>query len=159
MIDLDQLSRIVVQPGKPANKKIREFFGDSVFLENGELDRKKLSKIVFDDPEARKKINQATHSAIFQELLKQLLYYFIIGTNLVILDSPLLFETGLAKFMSQIIVVWTTPESQLQRLMKRDNYSEEEALKRIQSQMPVDKKKELATYVIDVNNFFLFFLK
>lgn len=111
--------------------------------ENGEIDRKKLGKIVFDDPNARKKINQATHSAIFRELLKNLLYHFFTGTSVVVIDSPLLYETGLSRFMWQIIVIWTTPELQLERLMKRDGLNEEDAMKRIQSQMPIDQKKKV----------------
>jgi dephospho-CoA kinase len=87
---LDVLSRVVVQPGKPAYKKIVSAFGKEILLPNGELDRKKLGSIVFQDEVQRKKLNSITHPSILRELLKQAIYNFLCGGTLVIIGLPLL---------------------------------------------------------------------
>jgi dephospho-CoA kinase len=82
-------------------------------------------------------------------MIKRILWHFYNGTNILVLDSPLLYETKMDRITSSVIVVWVDEQTQIQRLKKRDNLEEEQALQRISSQMPLDRKKQMATYVID----------
>uniref|UniRef100_A0A0N5ADP6 Dephospho-CoA kinase domain-containing protein n=1 Tax=Syphacia muris TaxID=451379 RepID=A0A0N5ADP6_9BILA len=151
IIDADEIARDVVKPGKPAYLKIREEFGPEVFdeLNGGVLLREKLGKIVFSNAQLRKKLNDATHPEIRREIYLQILKYFFCGAKFVILDLPLLFESGYEKIVQKIIVVSCTDEQQLERLKARNNYDEATARERIAAQMPLKEKISHATYVID----------
>lgn len=128
IIDLDQISHDIVRPPSKTLDSIIKEFGHEFLLPNGHLDRKKLGQLIFNNEEKRKRLNKIMHSAIFWELVKQIAYHFIIGTKLVIIDSPLLFETGLVKIVSKVIVIYCDEETQLKRLMKRDQCQKEFAL-------------------------------
>jgi hypothetical protein len=98
---LDELARVIVQPGKPAYKKIVSTFGKEILLPNGELDRKKLGSVIFQDERQRKKLNAITHPAIFGELLKQAIYSFLGGCTLVFIGlSPSLVLSDEFRFSS-----------------------------------------------------------
>ena len=118
-------------------------------MQDGSIDRTKLGNLIFTNEEARRKLNKATHSEVLKETLKEIFWNFIKGTSLVILDSPLLFETKSDKFMSNTIVIWVNNEIQLKRLQKRDNISHEMAQNKILSQLSLDQKRNLAGIVID----------
>ncbi|XP_054657513.1 dephospho-CoA kinase domain-containing protein isoform X3 [Grus americana] len=100
--------------------------------------------------EKRQLLNSITHPEIQKEMLKQILKYFVLGYRYVILDIPLLFETNrLTKFMKYTVLVYCDPPTQRSRLMKRNGLSQAEAKARIASQLPLDKKRKLATHIID----------
>jgi dephospho-CoA kinase len=95
-----------VEPGKPAYFKIKEAFGESVFSEDGTLNREALGKLIFDDKEKRRILNHITHPIIHTEIKKQVIKYFFLGHNFVALELPLLFEIGsMINFMHKIICV------------------------------------------------------
>lgn len=98
----------VVEPGKPAWHKIRKEFGPEVFLENGELDRVKLGDLIFNDVEKRKKLNTITHPHIYREMGWQAFKCFLKGHPFIVMDLPLLFETGhmLGYLYKVIVVTW-----------------------------------------------------
>jgi dephospho-CoA kinase len=104
---------------------------------------------VFASSEARRKLNKITHPHIFLQLAKTLLWHWIQGTQTIVLDAPLLFETNLQKVCNLVVVVYAPQEVQLQRLMTRNNLSESEATQRIASQMSIEEKRKRAHYVID----------
>uniref|UniRef100_A0A336KM79 Dephospho-CoA kinase domain-containing protein n=1 Tax=Culicoides sonorensis TaxID=179676 RepID=A0A336KM79_CULSO len=150
VIDADVIARQVVEPGKTAWHKIKKEFGDGVFNENGELDREALGKLIFDDIEKRKKLNEITHPEIHCTMYKEVVKYFFLGHNFVVLDLPLLFETGvMLNYLHKIITVTCEEDIQLTRLMDRNKLSEADAKKRISSQMPLDKKCEQSHFVIE----------
>lgn len=150
VIDADRLARRVVEPNRPAWRAIIKQFGTEVLLPDGEINREKLGNIVFNDPSKRRLLNSCTHMAIFRELLWDLLVLFIRGERLVILDAPLLYESGkLVHLTHRVVVVTCTAEVQLQRLMQRNCLTRDEALKRVDAQMPLEEKRRRATYVID----------
>jgi dephospho-CoA kinase len=96
----------VVEPNKPAWKKLKAAFGDEIFLENGELNREALGKLVFDDIEKRRILNDITHPEIHSTMYKEIIKYFLLGFNFVVLDLPLLFETGvMLNYLHKIITV------------------------------------------------------
>lgn len=96
----------VVEPGKDAWKKIRKAFGESVFTESGELDRTALAEIIFDCPEKRLLLNDITHPYIHKTMYKEVLMYFLQGRNFIVMELPLLFETGvMIDYIYKIITV------------------------------------------------------
>ncbi|KAJ3193011.1 hypothetical protein HK101_005594 [Irineochytrium annulatum] len=121
----------------------------NVLSPSGEIDRPKLGAIVFRDPEARRRVNAATHPYIRLEMLRKLLWSFLCGKRVVVLDTPLLFESGIDKWVHVIVVVYCPETIQKQRLIKRDDLSPEAAQQRIDAQMSIERKRQLATVVID----------
>jgi dephospho-CoA kinase len=149
IIDADKVARFVQRPGKPAFQKIVKYFGNQVVAKDGTLDRLALGDIVFNDVKKRKVLEKFTHPYIRRQMLLDLCWYFLAGSEVVILDVPLLFEGGLNKFCYKSIVVFTTAEQQLQRLMRRDQSTETSALARINAQWSQEKKKQMADLFID----------
>ncbi|KAG0321070.1 hypothetical protein BGZ99_004127 [Dissophora globulifera] len=151
VIDCDKLARIVVEPTHPAYHKLVKHFG-TVILMNQEmgqpLDRYKFGSIIFPDPAQRRVANSIIHPAVRDEILKRLFKYWIKGTSLVVVDVPLLLEGELWRIVSEVIVVYCSPEVQLARILTRDALSEEDALARINAQTPLIEKVEYADHVI-----------
>lgn len=97
---------VVVEPGKPAWQKIKMVFGDGVLKEGGEIDREALGRMIFNSAEKRKILNEITHPEIHRIMYKQIIKYFFLGHPFVVLDLPLLFETGvMLQFIHKIITV------------------------------------------------------
>jgi dephospho-CoA kinase len=150
VIDADVLAREVVAPGQPPYSQIVKEFGSEILQEDGHLDRKRLGSIVFRDPTMRKRLEEITHPAIRrrqERILAALEEEAFEG--IVIWDAALLIESGSQKTMDRVVVVVTDPATELARLMARDGIPEEEARRRIASQMPIALKARLADYVID----------
>lgn len=143
VIDADKVAHEILE--KHA-KEIVNLFG-SACLVDGKLNRKALGKIIFNDKKEKKKLEDFLHPLIFDAIEKQ---STILDKNkeCYIIDIPLFFETKRYP-ITKSIVVYTPKELQLERLMKRDNSNKEEAQLRIDSQIPIEDKKELATYIID----------
>jgi len=152
IVDADRIARDVVQPGQPALADIREAFGDEVLLEDGTLNRKALGAVVFGDEAARRKLESILHPRIRAEMARQMAEWNEREPGrLVVVDIPLLYESGLDKRFNfeEIVVVYVPREVQLERLMKRDGLTTEAAEQRLDAQMPIERKKELADVVID----------
>ncbi|MED2983322.1 dephospho-CoA kinase [Bacillus thuringiensis] len=149
VIDADVIAREVVEQGKPAYNKIVEVFGAEVLQQDGELDRPRLGSIVFYNEEKRLQLNKIVHPAVREEMNRKKEMYIKEGMQAVVLDIPLLFESKLTSLVDRILVVAVKPHTQLERLMKRNNFSEEEATARIQSQMPLEEKVKNADEVIN----------
>ncbi|GAB4075008.1 dephospho-CoA kinase [Barrientosiimonas marina] len=151
VIDADKLSREVVRPGETAYEQIVNTFGESVLRDDETLDRKKLGAIVFNDDDKRNQLNNIVHPAVRKKMLEQRDAYVNSGAGSIVLDVPLLFESKLTHFVDKTIVVYVDEHVQLNRLMTRDGYSDTEARQRIDAQMPVSEKAEMADAVIDNN--------
>jgi len=149
VVDADQIARDVVEPGKVAYENIVAYFGHSILNDDLTIDRQQLGAIVFNDEKEREKLNGFIHPEIRKEMLKQRDHYVQQGVSAVIFDIPLLFESKLFSYVEKVLVVYVEPEIQLERLMKRDGSSEEEALKRIHSQIPITEKREKADAVVN----------
>ena len=151
VIDADVAARKVVEPGEEALSKIVEAFGEEILKEDGTLDRQKLGAIIFHDKEKRLKLNGIVHPAVRSYMDEQREAAFANGEEVVFMDIPLLFESKLTKTVELSLLVFVNEDIQLQRLMERNGLSQEEALTRIQSQMPLAEKKALADEWIDNN--------
>ncbi|MDY6866012.1 MAG: dephospho-CoA kinase [Halobacteriota archaeon] len=149
IIDYDQVSREIVEPDQNVWKRIVEYFGDDILNSDRSIDREKLGKIVFDNPEKRKELEAITHPEIFIEVRRRVSDIKKADSDaLIIQDIPLLFEAKLEKTVDKIIVVRTSAAIQKKRLMDRDGFSESDAEKRLKAQMPLDEKVKLADFVI-----------
>eukprot|EP00967_Tisochrysis_lutea_P152196 scaffold297599_cov33-Tisochrysis_lutea.AAC.3 len=149
VIDMDEISRRVVRRGLPAHAAIVKAFGTQVLRPDGELDRAALGQLVFADRQKRRALNSATHRPMLIQLLAELDDAMSCGERAVLIDAPLLFETGLHWLCAFIIVVSLSEATQLERLQRRDGFSEEEARRRVASQMPLTLKVARADTVID----------
>jgi dephospho-CoA kinase len=149
IIDADKIAFDAVLKGKPACKKIINYFGESVLQGNGEIDRKALGDIIFNDPDKKQVLNSIVHPEVFCEMGRQINEAEKNQGAVIILDVPLLIESGMNKGMSDVILVYTPEDVQLERLMARDNIDRAAAMAKIRSQMPVEDKRNLATIIID----------
>ena len=155
VLDADQTARDVVRKGTPGLSKIVEAFGQSVIAADGELDRPKMAAIVFADEEKRLLLNSIVHPLVFEAQDRWLSEREAEDPNgIAIVDAALMIESGGYKRFDKLIVVWCEPEIQLQRLKRRDRLSEDEAEKRVRSQMPQDEKKKFADFLIDTSGSF-----
>ncbi|OES44165.1 dephospho-CoA kinase [Domibacillus iocasae] len=151
VVDADIAARAVVVPGQPALEQIVRVFGGEILAQDGTLNREKLGSIIFHDESKRKQLNEIVHPAVREWMLSEKDKAVQAGHNTIIFDIPLLFESKLTWMADRTVLVYVTPDTQLQRLMERNRYTEQEADARIQSQMPIDEKKALADDIIDNN--------
>jgi dephospho-CoA kinase len=148
VVDGDIVAREVVEPDTEGLQALKKVFGSEIIKENGALDRKRLGTIVFQDEEQRNLLNRTLDSFIRKEITKQTEEAKRVSP-LVIVDIPLLYEGKYEAMMDQVAVVYVTPEIQLQRLMMRNDFSEKEALERINSQLSLEEKRKRADVIID----------
>ncbi|KZE64544.1 dephospho-CoA kinase [Fictibacillus phosphorivorans] len=151
VVDADIISREVVMPGKEAYAKIVASFGADILCEDKTINRARLGEIIFNDSVQRNVLNDIVHPAVRKEMRLQAESYLKSGESRVVMDIPLLFESKLTHMVDRTWLVYAKPEIQLERLMLRDDFTEQQALSRIQSQMPIDEKKILADIVIENN--------
>ena len=150
IIDADSIAREVVELGTPAYNDIIAFFGRGILLSDGNIDRKGLGDIIFNDPEKKTRLDAIVHPRVYQRMQERIAEFASNRPDaVVILDIPLLLETGMRRNLAEVIVVYVPEELQLQRLMARDQIDAAAALARIRSQMSIEKKRRLATIVID----------
>ncbi|KAK2716682.1 dephospho-CoA kinase domain-containing protein-like [Artemia franciscana] len=150
VIDSDVIAREIVEPGSKAWTEIREHFGSKVFNSDSTLNRKALAEIVFNDAEKRRILNGITHPKIQKKMFWELVKCFFKGYQMVVVDVPLLFETRkILSYVDKVITVYCDEETQLERLQKRMDMTEEEAKKRIAAQMPLKEKCDMSDFVID----------
>lgn len=150
VIDADCIAREVVKPGHPAWQEIVEHFGKRVLLPAGEIDRKVLGDIIFNDADQKTALNRIVHPRVFEAMGAKIDHIAETAPGcVVILDIPLLFETGRHRDLAEIIVVYVPESIQLARLVARDGLSRRNALARIRSQMPIEEKKKHASLIID----------
>jgi dephospho-CoA kinase len=150
IVDADRIARVVVQKGRPAWQQIVNVFGTAILLPDGEINRILLGDIIFNDPDQQRVLNSIVHPCVFSETAARLAEIEQQAPgSIVILDVPLLIESGMDTGLSEVIVVYVPESIQIQRLIKRDVLTPAQALARIRSQMPIEEKKKRATIVID----------
>ena len=156
VLDADRVAHEVIEPGQPAYQEILEHFGEAVSGPDGRIDRAKLGAIVFADEAEREKLNSIVHPRVFQWQARW--FEAVLQENpsaIAVVDAALMIETGSYRRFDKLIVVYCTPELQLERLMKRSKMSREDALARISSQMPSAEKLKYADYPIDTSQGFI----
>lgn len=147
IVDADAITREVQQPGAPLLSELAEAFGAHVLAADGSLDRAAVAKIVFEDPEALKKLNAIVHPAVGREMNSRILAQR--GTDhVVILDIPLLTENPREGLQARIVVD-VPEETQVERLVAHRGFDEADARARIARQASRDERLKTADFVID----------
>ncbi len=155
VLDADLTAREVVARGTEGLAEIVRHFGPEMLTADGELDRKRLGAIVFDDAEKRVLLNSIVHPRVFESQNAWLAAAEAADPDgIAFVDAALMIESGGYRRFNKLVVVWCEPAIQLQRLMLRDNLTETEAAKRIAAQMPQDEKKRFADHLIDTSHGF-----
>lgn len=152
IIDADLVAREVVKPGQPAWHKIKETFGGEVLNADLTINRKLLADRVFGNEQRLKTLNAITHPVIIEKISADVTIFRKESGNwqkLLVIDVALLIESGLKHLVDKVWVVYIPEEVQIERLMKRDGITFEQALKRVRSQMSGEEKKKHADAVID----------
>lgn len=149
VIDADAIARRIVTPGQPAWQQIVSVFGEQILQPDGTINRRLLGDIIFDDTEKRRKLEEITHPAIWDQITVEVKQAEAAGHRVVVLDIPLLLETDWHDRVDEIWVVYADRQTQLQRLTLRDQLTQQQAESRINSQLSLEEKKQHADIVID----------
>ena len=150
VVDADALVHQLQKPGGRLYQILVEHFGEKVLLEDGELNRPLLARLIFSNSEEREWSKQ-TQGQIIREELGSLRDKFAQTEDLFFMDIPLLFEQDYASWFDETWLVYVRRDTQLDRLMNRDQLSKESAETRLTSQWPLEEKKKFATYILDNN--------
>jgi len=147
------VAKEVVRPGTPAWRELVATFGEDILLPDGSIDRRRLGDRVFGDPAAVRRLNEITHPRIVAAI-KDRLRALAAGEHGepppgVVIDAPLLIEAGMVDMVDEVWVVVVDAETQIRRLIARDNFDEKQARHRIEAQMPLEQKLAYADEVID----------
>lgn len=148
VIDADKLVRNLQDKDGQLYHVLMDWLGEDILLENGELNRDLLGEIIFSSEENLEKSAQLQNPIIRQELASQL-KNLQSENDVVFMDIPLLFEQSYEDWCDEVWLVWVDEETQLERLMVRNAYTETEARLRISKQMPLREKKQKADRLID----------
>jgi dephospho-CoA kinase len=151
VINADELAREVVKPGREAWQEIVSAFGSGVLQTDQTIDRRKLRQIIFNDAEARRKLEAIIHPRVRALAEEKIRACEVAGSALVVYEVPLLFEALIHHWVRPIILVACDIEKQKSRLKERDRLSDAEAQLHIEAQMSLEEKRKLADYIIENN--------
>lgn len=145
LIDCDRVNHELLEPGNSIYLRIKEEFGSNYINADGTINKSKLGLLIFNDAEARAKLNAISHPLIMEEVKKQIMRY----DGLIFVEVPLLFECELEYMFDKIICLYIDKKTQINRLMARDGIEYEYAAKKIESQLSLEIKKQRSDYTID----------
>jgi dephospho-CoA kinase len=148
IVDADEAAHAVYEPGSPGFDAVVREFG-SEYVRDGRIDRGRLGELVFNDVEARHRLNAIVHPRVREWMAARTAEAALRGAKVVVQDVPLLFENGLERLYSTVVLVYVPDHVQLQRLVEGRGLSEEKARAIIASQMAIEEKRKLAHHVID----------
>ena len=143
----DAISRELLGEKSPVLELIREAFGDGVFLSDGAIDRKALANIVFETEFERKRLEAILHPLVMEEIFKRIYKLKRSGEEIIVVDAALLIESGLYKCVDKVWVVISS--EQMDRLIKRDQLTQDEAEKRVNAQLDTERRLRHADAFID----------
>lgn len=150
VIDADEVAHRIIEPGQPAWQDIVDYFGPGVLDSNNYINRPLLGDIVFNDHEKLVMLNRFTHPRVIEYYRNTLAELAESDPDaIVVLEVPLLFESGMQNMCDEVWVVWLDEENHVRRLMERNNFDKETARNRIKIQMSLDEKARRADLVID----------
>ena len=148
VIDADEAAHAVYEPGSPGFESVVREFG-SEYVRDGRIDRARLGELVFHDDAARHRLNAIVHPLVRDWMAARTVEAVEEGAEVVVQDVPLLFENGLERLYSATVLVYVPEPMQVTRLVEGRGLSEERARAMIASQMPIEKKRPLATHLVD----------
>jgi dephospho-CoA kinase len=150
IIDADKIAHSLMEPKKILWKRVVKEFGKEILLSNGTIDRKKLGGIIFNDSKAKKRLDKTTHPIIIAKIEEEM-ERLSKENDILIVDVPLLIEIDMIDFFDEVWLVYVDKDVQIKRLMTRDQIDYQKAIAKINSQMPLIKKKEYADRIINNN--------
>lgn len=151
VIDTDVIARDLLNKEGKCFQEVVEAFGEDIVSLTGEINRKQLGRIIFDDGEQRKKLNGIVHPVV-RKVTENRIEIERRSSDIVLVVVPLMFEVGFDELCDKIIAIDVSETNQVERLMVRDNVTKDEAIKRIASQMSTQEKIERSDYVINNND-------
>ena len=150
VVDADAVVHQLQKPGGRLFEALVQHFGQEIILENGELNRPILASLIFSNPDERE-WSRITQGEIIREELATLRDQLAQTEEIFFMDIPLLFEQDYVSWFDETWLVYVDRDVQVERLMKRDQLSKDETEFRLAAQWPLEKKKDLASYVLDNN--------
>jgi dephospho-CoA kinase len=159
VIDADLVAKEVIEPGTDAWRELVSEFGPLILNRDRSINRRRLGRLVFGDPNRVKRLNALTHPRIVSRIAGRIAAARAAAaaaaprgpgeTRVLVVDAPLLIEAGMTALVDQVWVVVVDSDTQVKRLMARDHFTFQEALNRLSAQMPPEEKARLADVVID----------
>lgn len=149
VLDADGLAHLAIEPSKGAYNRLVEAFGRGILTDSDCIDRRKLRELLVSDPQAKKQIEAIVHPEILRLSFKKMEELERKGVRWLLFEVPLLFETGLEKVLSPVIVVYCPRSVQVERLILRDKMALEYALGLLEAQKDIEEKRRLADFVLD----------
>lgn len=147
IINTDDLAKKMAQKNSKYLNEIASFFGKDILLDDGNLNRKKLSQIILNDENAKKELNKITKSNLVPKMLEEINQNS--NNKLIILDIPILYENKLEEYCDKVLAVISKKEEQIQRICLRDNLTQEQAENRLKIQLSNEFFKQNADYIIE----------
>ncbi len=148
VVDADEATHAVYEPGSPGfDAVVREFGAE--YVDGGRIDRSRLGELVFHDDDARRRLNSIVHPLVREWMAQHTAEAAERGAEAVVQDVPLLFENGLERLFSTVVLVYAPEEVQVERLVSGRGYTPERARAMIAAQMPIENKRGLAHHVIN----------
>jgi dephospho-CoA kinase len=153
VIDADRIAHEAIAADGPAYAEVVAAFGTSIVRVDGSIDRERLGAVVFEDPEARRRLERIVHPRVRQGVAARMRTHdrWPAGPRVAVVDAALLVETGSYREYDRIVVVRCPPATQVRRLEERDGLSAEQARARIAAQAPLEDKVAVADYVVDTD--------
>ena len=149
VIDADKVGHEAFEPDTELWREVVAAFGSQILTPNGDIDRKKLGDIVFEDPDSLARLNQIMHPRMYDIVKAQIEEYRQQGVDVVVLEAPLLLEAGWTSLADEVWVTTASEATVLERLRERAGLSEQESLARIRSQMSNEERLKHADAIID----------
>ncbi|QTL98722.1 dephospho-CoA kinase [Iocasia frigidifontis] len=149
IIDADKIAHQSMKYGTRAWEMIVETFGQYIQNDDGSINRRRLARLVFNDQQKKKELESITHPIIISEIKNMV--NSLADNEVIVIDAPLLFEVGLDELVDCVWVVYTSRDIQLERLKERDSLTTDEAVSRIEAQLSIKEKCQMADFVIDNN--------
>lgn len=149
VVDADMISRQVLLTHPEILLKIKETFGEEFFDEKGNFLRRKMGELIFSNEDKKKAYEAILMPYILKDIFEEIDEYDNMGEKICVLDAPTLIENNLHEEMDYVIVIVIMKELQISRVMARDEFTREEAIKRINNQMSTEEKVKYADYLID----------
>ncbi len=148
VVDADEATHAVYEPGSPGFDAVVREFSDE-YVDGGRIDRSRLGELVFRDDDARRRLNSIVHPLVREWMAQKTAEAAERGAEVVVQDVPLLFENGLERLFSTVVLVYVPEEVQVERLVSGRGFTPERARAMIAAQMPIENKRGLAHHVIN----------
>ncbi len=148
VVDADEAAHAVYEPGSPGFDAVVREFGEE-YVDGGRIDRSRLGELVFHDDDARRRLNAIVHPLVRDWMAQRTAEAAERGAEVVVQDVPLLFENGLERLFSTVVLVYAPEDVQIERLVSGRGFTAERARAMIAAQMPIENKRGLAHHVIN----------